>query len=183
MIASTSILLLVLAPPPLTALVWKSMYALDVPESLDGIFETQTPVTAGRWRYIYVHHSQTPGGDAVGLSQQGGASDHFVIGNGDGCIDGEIQMTQIWNRQQSIAVPPRGAARMDPGSISICLVGDFDRTRPTPTQMRRLGQLVGALQEKLHIPAGGVQVFNLPATPAGIGRSFPLAMLRDEILP
>jgi hypothetical protein len=181
MIAFTSVLLLVLAPPPLQTLMWRSLFALDSTDSLDKVFQTQAPVASGRWRYIYVHHSRTPGGDAVGLAQQ--SADHFVIGNGDGAIDGEIQMTQSWNHQDSIGNPPLGASHMDPGCISICVVGDFDRTRPTETQLRRLGQLVGTLQEKLHIGANDVQVYDLTESPAGIGHSFPIASFRNEILP
>ncbi len=183
MIAFTSVLLLVLAPPPLQTLMWRSLFALDSSDSLDAVFQTQSPVAAGRWRYIYVHHSRTPGGDAVGLSQQTGEADHFVIGNGDGCIDGEIQMTQSWNHQESISNPPQGASHMDPACISICVVGDFDRTRPTETQLRRLGQLVGTLQEKLRIASGDVQVYDLTESAAGIGHSFPIAAFRNEILP
>ena len=184
MIAFTSILLLALAPPPLQTLIWRSLFAMDSStDSLDQVFQTQAPVAAGRWRYIYVHHSRTTGGDAVGLSQQSGTADHFVIGNGDGCIDGEIQMTQSWNHQLSITTPPQGASHMDPGCISICIVGDFDRTRPTETQLRRLGQLVGTLQDKLHIGAGDVQVYDLNQSAAGIGHSFPIASFRNEILP
>lgn len=183
MIAFTSILLLVLAPPPLQTLIWRSLFAVDASDSLDAVFQTQTPVTPGRWRYIYVHHSRTSGGDAMGLAQQTGASDHFVIGNGDGCIDGEVQMTQSWNHQQSISTPPQGASQIDPGCISICVVGDFDRTRPTQTQLRRLGQLVGTLQSRLHITAGDVQVYDLTESAAGIGHSFPIAVFRNEILP
>jgi hypothetical protein len=183
MVAITSLLLLVLAPPPLTTSMWRSLFALDTPESLDVIFQTQAPVVAGRWRYIYVHHSRTPGGDAVSLAQQSGACDHFVIGNGDGCIDGEIQMTQNWNHQLSITTPPQGASQMDAGCISICVVGDFDRSLPTPTQQRRLAQLVGTLQGKLRIGAGDVQVYDLAESPAGIGHSFPIAAFRGQILP
>ncbi len=183
MIAFTSVLLMVLAPPPLQTLIWQSLFALDSTDSLDKVFQTQTPVATGRWRYIYVHHSRTPGGDAVGLLQQTGSSDHFVIGNGDGCIDGEIQMTQNWNHQDPITKPPQGASNMDPGCISICVVGDFDRGRPTETQMRRLGQLVGTLQEKLHIRADDVHVYDLTECAAGIGHSFPIAVFRNEILP
>jgi hypothetical protein len=183
MIAFTSVLLLVLAPPPVTPSNWRSLFALDAPQSLDVVFQTQIPVTSNRWRYIYIHHSRTTSGDAVTLSQQSGSADHFVIGNGDGCIDGEIQMTQAWNHQQSITSPPQGASQMDPDCISICLVGDFDTTKPTPTQQRRLTQLVGTLQSKLRIPASEIQVYDLAGSPAGIGHSFPIAEFRNQILP
>ncbi len=183
MVAFTSVLLVVLAPPPVTPSNWRSLFALDAPESLDVVFQTQVPVTTTRWRYIYVHHSRTASGDAVTLAQLTGSSDHFVIGNGDGCIDGEIQMTQAWNHQQAITNPPQGASQMDPDCISICLVGDFDSSKPTATQQRRLAQLVGTLQARLHIPSGEVQVYDQPNTAAGIGHSFPIAAFRSQILP
>ena len=183
MVAFTSVLLLVLAPPPVTPSNWRSLFALDAPESLDVVFQTHVPVTTGRWRYIYVHHSRTTSGDAVSLAQQTGGIDHFVIGNGDGCIDGEIQMTQAWNHQPSITAPPQGASQMDPSCISICLVGDFDSSKPTPTQQRRLEQLVGTLQTRLRISAADVQVYDLAQSAAGIGHSFPIAAFRNQILP
>ena len=48
----------------------------------------------------------------------------------------------------STARPPAGANRIDAECISIALVGDFDKTVPTPTQLRRLAQLVNALLKK-----------------------------------
>ena len=84
---------------------------------------------------------------------------------------------------QSITAPPQGASQMDPDCISICLVGDFDTSKPTPTQQRRLAQLVGTLQSKLRIPASEVQVYDLADSAAGIGHSFPVADFRNQILP
>jgi hypothetical protein len=182
-LALTSALLLALAPAPLTPDAATSLFAIDAPTSLDVIFDTKTPTRLGRWKYIYIHHSRTPAGNAATLAQDNGLSDHFVIGNGDGCVDGEIQITQRWNLQNSIAHPPAGVSQIDPACISICLVGDFDQARPTPTQQRRLAQLVGALQSHLHIPATHVLTFDQPGSPAGVGRSFPVASFRNQILP
>ena len=183
MVAFTSVLLLVLAPPPIKPSNWRSLFALDAPESLDVVFQTQAPVTTGRWKYIYVHHSRTNSGDAVTLTQQTGSVDHFVIGNGEGCIDGEIQMTQAWNHQQPITNPPIGASQMDPSCISICVVGDFDSSKPTSTQERRLERLVQTLQSRLHISAGEVLTYDREQTEAGVGHLFPLAAFRNQILP
>ncbi len=179
----TSALLLALAPAPLTADTSTSLFAVDAPSSLDVIFETQVPSNLGRWKYIYIHHSNTPAGNAATLAQNSGLSDHFIIGNGDGCVDGEIQITQQWNRQDSISTPPAGVSRIDPTCISICLIGDFDRTRPTPTQQRRLAQLVGTLQAKLRVPSSHVIMVDQPNSVAGIGHSFPLDAFRNQILP
>ena len=182
----TSALLMALAPAPIAPDAATSLFAVDAPASMNVIFETQQPVAAGRWNYIYIHHSRTASGNALTLGQStNGMGDHFVIGNGDGAIDGEIQIGQRWNRQQS-AVPPAGAkfARgSEQSCISICLVGDFDQTVPTPTQLRRLGQLVGALRDHLHIDAANVQLIDQPRSAAGIGRYFPRSAFSQQLLP
>lgn len=179
----TSALLLALAPAPLTPDVATALFALDAPASLDVIFDTAVAPTPGRWKYIYIHHSRTPAGSAATLAREGGLAEHFVIGNGDGCVDGEIQVTQRWAQQESINDPPPGVSHIDPACISICLIGDFDQTRPTPTQQRRLAQLVGALQAKLQIPASQVWLIDQPGSVAGIGRQFPKEEFRTAILP
>ena len=172
-----------LAPPPLVQDAASSLFAIDAPRTLDVIFDTKTPVTPGRWKYIYIHHSGTAGGDATSLGQAtGGLGDHFIIGNGDGCVDGEIQIGQRWNQQQP-AIPPRDVTRFDKGCISICLVGDFDRTVPTPTQLRRLAQLVGTIQGQLHIGRESVLLVDQPNTVGGAGHYFPITAFRSQLLP
>jgi hypothetical protein len=179
----TSALLLALAPAPLAGdSATTSLFAISAPDSMDVIFQTKKSCEIGRWKYVFVHHSRTPAGNARTLDPEGKAADHFVIGNGDGAVDGEIQIGQRWDAQQS-AVAPAGASSIEPTCISICLVGDFDRTRPTPTQIRRLTQLVTALQAKLQIPASDVSVVTQPKTgAAGIGRYFPAAAFREQLL-
>jgi len=179
----TCVLLMVLEPAPITPDAASSLFAVEEPRSMDAIFETHTPVPANRWRYIYVHHSRTPAGNALTLGQQtNGVGDHFVIGNGDGCMDGEIQVSQRWN-QQLAALPPAGASTVDPACISICVVGDFDSTVPTRTQVRRLTQLVNSLQGQLHIDSSKVLLMQEPKSAAGVGRYFPTSAFRGQLLP
>src|SRR5262249_46071104 len=129
------------------------------------------------------HHSQTTSGNGLSLSRSAdGAADHFVIGNGDGAADGEIQIGQRWYKQRA-AAPPSGSRGIDPDCISICLIGDLDQTVPTPTQLRRLGQLVSALQGRLHISSKSVLMLDQPTTAAGIGRYFPTTAFREQLLP
>jgi len=67
--------------------------------------------------------------------------------------------------------------------VSICLVGDFDRTVPTQTQLRRLTQLVGTLQGKYGIKADFVVLqTDVSSSPAGIGRYFPSTAFRQQLL-
>jgi hypothetical protein len=182
-LALTSALLLILEPAPINPDAAASLFAVDEPRSMDAIYETKVPVPANHWKYIYIHHTRTPAGSALTLGQDTtGVGDHFVIGNGDGCMDGEIQLSQRWN-QQLAALPPAGANTIDPACISICVVGDFDSTVPTPTQIRRLAQLVGALQGQLHIGRTEVLLMQEPRSAAGVGRYFPTAAFRGQLLP
>jgi hypothetical protein len=62
-------------------------------------------------------------------------------------------------------------------------VGDFDRAVPTATQLRRLTQLVNALQGRFDIPAGQVLLLNQANSVAGMGRYFPATAFREQLLP
>ena len=179
----TAACLLALAPAPLTPMASSSLFAIEAPQSMDVVFQTDSPVRTARWKYIYVHHSRTVAGNAATLANTTeGVGDHFVIGNGDGCLDGEIQIGQRWNKQLT-AAPPAGAREIDPDCISICLVGDFDRGVPTPIQLHRLEQLTLALQSRLRIPARNVLLMDQLASPAGSGRYFPTSAFREQLLP
>ncbi len=179
----TSALLLALAPAPVSPDAASSLYAIDAPSSLDVIFDTKVPANPGRWKYVYIRHTGTTAGNALTLGQGShGIGDHFVIGNGNGAIDGEIQIGQRWN-QQLAALPPVTGATIDPSCVSISLVGDFDRTVPTPTQLHRLSQLVRTLQNRLGIPADQVLLLDQPNSAAGSGKYFPTGAFRAELLP
>ncbi|MDP9175157.1 MAG: N-acetylmuramoyl-L-alanine amidase [Planctomycetota bacterium] len=179
----TSALLLALAPPPISADGFSSLAATDRGDFLDDVFKTTATPNTSQWKYIYIHHSSGTSGNARTLSLPGtGLADHFVIGNGNGCQDGEIQIGQRWVRQQPPAAPP-GVERIEPDCVSICLVGDFDHAMPTPTQLHRLAQLVSTLQGRLRIGSDKVVLLNEPGAPSSIGRYFPITSFRDQILP
>jgi len=169
----TSILLLILAPTPLLPEP-RSLMVVESNPALDEIFDTQTPIPAGRWQSIFIHHSKTRrmDGSAVG--------DHFIImGPADGA-DGEIRIDPRWNTQQ-----PALASAAGPGSnsIHICIVGDFDLSAPSATQIRRAQQLIQTLQRRLRIPARNVIAYDRPGSPAGLGRQFPAVRLKEALLP
>ena len=180
----TSALLLALAPESLRPdAAQKSLFATSEPQSFDLLFDTNAPIRTGRWRYVFIHHSRTASGDAVSLAQSpDGIPDHFVIGNGDGCQDGEIQITQRWTQQDTPGAIP-GLPRTQPNFISICLVGDFDAAQPTAAQRERLAALITALRHKLDIPAENVVLRAGGVGIAGIGRNFPLSAFRTQLKP
>lgn len=186
--SATGAILLALSPQPLKPDLPQSLLAIDAPgtsagDPLDAVFTAAADARPNAWRYIYVRHSKSPGGDATSLLASGQpVGDHFVICNGSGGDDGEIQITPRWASQRA-ALPPVGASAIDPQCITICLVGDFDRNPPSAKQLRRLARLVCALQARLNIPAGNVVAQATPGTPASAGRLFPTAEFRSLILP
>ena len=178
----TSALLLALAPAPLTPDATNRLFAIETPQTMDVIFQTDTPMRTGRWKYIYVHHSTTTAGNALSLARgSDGVADHFIIGNGDGSVDGEVQIGPRWNNQAEAGIP-NGASKIDPDCISICLIGNFDNGVPTPTQLNRLEQLVNALQGRLRISATNVYL-DQSSSAAGVGRYFPQTAFREQLLP
>lgn len=182
-LSGTSLLLLAFAPPPLVPGASATLFAIpDSSQSMDAIFQVQPAPTKQRWQYIYIHHSRTPGGNAETLAQSNaGLGDHFLIGNGDGCRDGAVQVGHRWTQQQP-ALPPQGAESIYPTFVSICLVGDLDRAAPTEAQLVRLRQLVNSLQTELAIPANHVQFVEQRNAACGVGRYFPLPAFRQQLL-
>jgi hypothetical protein len=183
LLSLASALLLALAPPPLVAEGYNSLSASDHGPFLDEIFKTAVAARPERWKFIYVHQSATTAGNASTLARAGsGVCDHFIIGNGNGCEDGELEVSPRWNNQQSPAAP-LGVDHIEPTCISICIVGDFDHSMPTPVQLRRLTQLVSTLQSQFRIGADKVILLSDTASPSSVGRYFPITAFRDQILP
>jgi N-acetylmuramoyl-L-alanine amidase len=112
---------------------------------------------------------------------EGMVPDHFVIGNGDGAVDGEIQVGQRWNLQRP-AGTFAGVEKIREDCISICLIGDFDQTVPTPTQVRRLTQLVTTLQGRFRIGNENVIFVSGARGAGGVGKYFPASAFREQIL-
>jgi hypothetical protein len=182
-LATTGALLKVLAPPPLTPDATASLFAVSQDQSIEQIFETPVAVKPGRWHSIYIHQSLTLSGNAQTLGQDpGGLADHFLIGNGDALTDGAIQTGPRWSQQLPAESLPN--ERINDDCLSICVVGNFNSNRPTPTQQARLLELVAALQRRLGIPSNQVWLgeSSTETTVAGIGSRFPIAAFRAQLL-
>ena len=163
MVTLTCGLLLVLAPAPLAPAA--GLLAEQGADPLDAVYDAVAGDGALRpWRFLYVHQA--------GAKGTSGAGDHFVIGDGRDGEDGEIRVTERWQRQRP-ALPPPGASGIDSGCVSICLGGDLDRRPPTAAQVRSLAQLVGSLSRRLDVGTGGLVMLDGAAgSPAGVGRRF-----------
>jgi LysM repeat protein len=118
-------------------------------------------VRARKWLYIVIHHSGTSLGNAAifdrhhrRLGMKNGLAYHFVIGNGKGSKDGEIEVGGRWTKQ--LHGGHCSVHRMNQIAIGICLVGDFEKTYPTRKQMDSLVSLLKYLMRKYDIPKGRV---------------------------
>jgi N-acetyl-anhydromuramyl-L-alanine amidase AmpD len=171
--------------------------------SLSGLGTTLEPFIAGSsanelfypnkadrpWRYIVLHHSASSAGNYDEIDREhrkllgyDGCGYHFVIGNGNGSGDGQIEIAQRWNLQKQ-GVHCRNARThdVDEYGIGICLVGDLDQQPPTPRQVAATQALVAYLSRRYRIePARITTHAHLAATPTVCpGKFFPATILAE----
>ena len=174
-------LLLILEPRPLAPTGGMALAAVDTDnDGLAQIFSTRPTPIAGRWHRIVIHHSGQTMGSAQSIGDlhqslgYGGLQYHFVIGNGQGAEDGLIQVGYLWMQQLDSIYAER--------SITICLVGNGDKTPPTRAQMQQLARLINALQLRLNIPPSAVRLHSELAATTSPGRFFPLNVLKSRLI-
>ncbi len=113
-----------------------------------------------RWDHIEVHYSGTRAGNINSLAEINGLTDpvtgqldpkqlncHFVICNGLGGIDGQIQATERWLTQQSVQ-----ASSTLNQTIIVCIIADGRQVRATDSQVKRLEGLLETLTRQFDIP-------------------------------
>lgn len=149
-----AIVLMALAndPPSAGPFCLSSYYRLNPVDRAIRSLAAQTP---GRWNCIEIYYSATRAGNILQLASLSGfaaAEDincHFVVCNGLGGGDGQIQPTEKWQRQWSI-VPGRtwyGTGQ----TVRICVIADGRAAHPTDFQRKRTEALVEGLCRKFDI--------------------------------
>jgi len=139
-------------------------------------------VSPGRWRYIVIHHSGVDEGTMKGMDRyhreqrhmEHGLAYHFVIGNGSGMGDGEIGVGNRWREQLNGG--HLASEKQNSYCIGICLVGNFDKSKPTAKQMQSLTALTQALMTRCKLTTSAIrthQQINVVRTRCP-GRYFPL---------
>jgi N-acetyl-anhydromuramyl-L-alanine amidase AmpD len=86
---------------------------------------------------------------------ENGLAYHFVIGNGRGMRDGQIVVGRRWTQQLNGG--HLASEALNARSIGICLVGNFDKDRPTQRQLETLDALTEYLMKRCGIPKSGVK--------------------------
>jgi N-acetylmuramoyl-L-alanine amidase len=133
-----------------------------------------------KWRYITLHHSATTEGNAEAFDRNhrrrgmGGLFYHFVIGNGTGSQDGQVEVGWRWIRQVEVDRK---------GDIQICLVGDFNQQEVSPAQFTALVKLLKVLMQQYSIPLNHIRKHKdlknkITECP---GREFPFYRILAEV--
>ncbi|UCE98618.1 MAG: N-acetylmuramoyl-L-alanine amidase [Planctomycetota bacterium] len=139
-------------PPSAGPFCLSSYYRLDPVEKTVTSRAAQSP---NRWNCIEIYYSDTKAGNIEqlvslnGLTQSEDINCHFVICNGLGANDGQIQPTEKWQRQWSI-IPGRtwyGTGQ----TIRICIIANGKTSVPTDFQIKRAEALIEALRRKFDI--------------------------------
>lgn len=167
---------------------------LTVPprETVPPVVQTWKPETAPRdWKYIVLHHTATDSGDVESIHEAHlknkdksgkawlGIGYHFVIGNGDGMPDGDIEPTFRWRGQMHGA--HAGVGEYNQQGIGIVLVGNFEKHPPSSLQTRAVKELVSSLAVEFGITGdrvlghGDVKATECP------GQHFPMNEVRGSI--
>ncbi len=123
----------------------------------------RAPVKPHRWKYIVIHHSGMNEGTLKGIDRyhreerhmEHGLAYHFLIGNGHGMGDGEIAVGNRWKQQQDGG--HLHSAAQNKVALGICLIGNFDQTKPTRKQLASLEALIRALMKRCHLTAAAVK--------------------------
>jgi len=136
------------------------------------------------WEFLVLHHSATTSGSVESIHSDHrsrkdsngkswlGIGYHFVIGNGHGMPDGEISATFRWTRQLHGA--HSGSLRHNDRGIGICLIGNFEESKPTAAQRESVTRLIQSLADRYNIPRKRIIGHYQVRATACPGRHFPL---------
>ena len=132
-----------------------------------------------RWKYIVIHHSASYKGSASSIDKyhrdikgwENGLGYDFVIGNGRGSRDGQIEVGGRWNKQ--IKGAHAGDDEYNEYGVGICLIGNFEKNRPTRSQISSLVYLIKYLQKRCNIPKRKIIMHRDIKDTVCPGRHFP----------
>ncbi|MHC4618096.1 MAG: hypothetical protein ACYTEQ_10130 [Planctomycetota bacterium] len=130
-------------------------------EPVETAIRSQTAQYPGRWDSIEIRYSGTKAGNIEqlaslsGLASQEDLNCHFVICNGLGGDDGQIQPTQKWQQQWPM-MPAQNQFGSD-RTVRIFIIAEGKTAAATDFQVRRLEELVDALYQRFNIRAQSIK--------------------------
>ncbi len=149
--------------PPSAGAFCLSRYTREVPVEEAVLSRAAQP--ASLWSSIEIYYSGTMSGNIQQLAFLSGLGNpedincHYVICNGIGAGDGQIQPTEKWQRQQPVNRDwlnhePQTASEKH--TIFICVIADGETTRPTQMQIEITEALVEGLCRKFDIQSESI---------------------------
>lgn len=146
-------------------------------------------VKSSQWKHIVIHHSGMPLGSGKSTERyhreerrmENGMAYHFLIGNGNGMKDGSIYIGGRWKKQ--IEGGHLAIHALNLNSIGICLVGNFEKDRPSARQLNSLEALTRYLQARTGLPVRAVTTHKLihPKHTLCPGRRFPTNAFENRL--
>jgi hypothetical protein len=158
--------------PPAPVVSHLPVKAQEIPMGIGkGWFPPSHLEERGRWKGIVIHHSAFPYGCAAQVDKYHkslgwkGLGYHFVINNGVfkngyGKSDGLVEVGYRWGGQKrgSHCRPEDDHTNYwNEHTIGICLIGDFEKTRPTESQWYSLVRLIRFLRGRYKIPTSQIK--------------------------
>jgi hypothetical protein len=155
--------------------------------SIPAPFAAWVPQARSRgWKYIVIHHSATPDGNAAKFDREHKAKGwdelgyHFVIDNGRGGPDGRVEVGPRWPKQKWGAHAKTPDNRFNEYGIGVCLVGNFETGRPSAKQMQSTVKLVAWLMQTYNISPRNVIGHDDAKSTLCPGRHMNLAAIRTQ---
>lgn len=176
-------------PPPMTA-------PTESPPHLN----VQTPekslwrpgVKERDWKYIVLHHTASEKASVESIHEEHlkrkdangtpwlGIGYHFVIGNGKGMPDGDVEPTFRWRQQLQGAHAGSTDPAYNQQGIGICLVGNFENHEPTASQLVSLKKLVRTLKGNYRVASKNVIGHRDVRATECPGKLFPMQEVANE---
>ena len=145
-------------PPSAGAFSLENFCELD---PVNDVITSRAGQHIGRWDKIEIRYSGTRAGNIEQLASLSGLAGpdqincHFVICNGKGAGDGQIQPAERWQRQW--AVIPDGQTSTNEKAIVILVIAGGRQNPPTDYQRKRVEQLVEELRATFDITRQSVR--------------------------
>jgi N-acetyl-anhydromuramyl-L-alanine amidase AmpD len=144
--------------------------------------------TPRNWKWIVIHHSASETGGAAVFDawhRQRGFDElgyHFVIDNGEGLPDGNVEVGSRWLKQKQGAHAKSPDGQYNDRGIGICLVGNFEKEVPTAKQWQMLVKLVAYLSTTFDVsPDHIIGHRDVNHTTLCPGKNVSLEKLRDDV--
>lgn len=154
--------------------------------SVSGVHPWKPGVPERPWKFVVLHHTASDEGNVESIHEAHlrrkdsagrpwmGIGYHFVIGNGNGMPDGEIESTFRWKQQLHGAHAGGTKPEFNELGIGIALIGNFQKKPPTEQQLRSVKRLVRSLAQDYRIASSNIIGHKDIRTTECPGELFPL---------